>query len=79
MPWARVSCTMADTPEFSSPIRRTVDVLAETSIIWPITPAELVTGILMVRPSAEPLSMVTVEVQASPEAPTMRAAVDLRL
>ena len=70
---------MAETPEFSSVIRRTVEVLAETSIIWPITPAELQTGILMAKPSAEPLSMVTVRDHASLDSPMMRAAVDSRL
>ena len=45
---------------------RTVDVLAETSMICPITPPELHTGIPTSNPEAEPLSMITESVQASP-------------
>ena len=79
MPWARELWIMADTPDCSSVMRRTVELVAETSMIWPITPPELHTAMPTARPWALPLSMVTVAVHASLEAPMMRAAVDCRL
>ena len=78
-PWAREPWIMAETPDWSSVMSRTVDVLAETSMICPITPPELHTGIPTSNPEAEPLSMITESVQASPVEPMIRAAVDSRL
>ena len=38
MPCALLDWIMAETPEFSSVMRRTVAVVALTSEIWPMTP-----------------------------------------
>ena len=79
MPCARLDCTMAETEEFSSLTRRTVEEVAPHSTICPIAPAELVTGMPTASPEALPLSMVTVRLQESVEPEMMRAAVDWSL
>ena len=70
---------MAEMPDCSSLTRRTVEVVAETSMIWPMTPPELHTGMPTSKPAFTPLSMMTALDQASPVDPIMRAAVDFRL
>ena len=76
-PCARLCCTIADTPEFSSMMRRTSEVEGPHSMIWPMTPAESVTGIPTATPEEVPLSMVTVSDHESFEPEMMRAPVDV--
>ena len=78
-PWARLDCTMAETPELSSVMRRTVALVGPTSLTWPMTPAELVTGMPTAMPEVVPLSMVIVEVHESVDCEMTVAAVESRL
>ena len=78
-PWARLDCTMAETPELSSEMRRTVDCAAEVSLICPMTPVDVMTGMPMASPEPSPLSMVMVELQEVVDWPMTVAPVDVRL
>ena len=70
---------MAETDEFSSVMRRTVEVVRPLSTIWPMTPFEAVTGMPTPTPEEVPRLMETVEVHESEDPEMMRAPVDCRL
>ena len=79
MPCALLDCTIAETEEFSSEMRRTVELAGPHSMIWPMAPLESETGMPTARLEVVPLSIVTVSLHESVEAEMMRAAVDWRL